>query len=84
MNIGEISKPSVDRAQIKKSTNVRATDPVAPSKKVSDLVELSEESRNKSKEHQTKTSQPDNPSELSVDESIEQPSKPVPSIDFNV
>ncbi len=47
MNIGEISKPTVDRAQIKKKLDVKSSEPIAPSKKVSDLIELSEESRHK-------------------------------------
>ncbi len=47
MNIGEISKPSVDRSRIKKKHNVKSTVPILPSKKVGDLVELSEESKHK-------------------------------------
>jgi len=49
-NIGEISKPTVDRAEIKKSRNVDPTDPVIPTKRVSDMVELSEESRHRYEE----------------------------------
>lgn len=45
MNIGKISKPSVDRVQIKKKTNLQSTSPITASKEVSDLIELSEESR---------------------------------------
>lgn len=47
MNIGEISKPTADRAQIKKKLDVKNSEPIAPSGKVSDLVELSVESRDK-------------------------------------
>ena len=47
MNIGEISKPTVDRARIKKKLDVKPSEPIVPSKKVSDFVELSEESRQK-------------------------------------
>lgn len=47
MNVGEISKPNVDRAQIKKKLDVKPSNSVTPSKKVSDLVELSEESKTK-------------------------------------
>ena len=47
MNIGEISKPSVDRSKIKKKLDVKSTVPILPSEKVGDLVELSEESRHK-------------------------------------
>jgi len=54
MNIGEISKPTVDRSQIKKSLKVKLTDPVGSSDAVSDLVELSEESRYKYQKEQSK------------------------------
>ena len=50
MNIGEISKPTVDRTQIKKKFDVKSSELIAPSKKVSDLIELSEESRHKYEE----------------------------------
>ncbi len=47
MNIGEISKPTVDRTQIKKKLDVKPSEPITPSRKVSDLIDLSEESRDK-------------------------------------
>jgi len=50
INIGEISKPSVDRTEIKRSRNVDPTDPIIPTKEVSDMVELSEESRHRYEE----------------------------------
>lgn len=50
MNIGEISKPTVDRTRIKKKLDVKSSEPIIPSKKVSDLLDLSEEARNRYEE----------------------------------
>ena len=49
MNIGEISKPSVERAQISKTLNHHGADPVAESKRIVDSVNLSDESKRRSK-----------------------------------
>jgi len=64
MNIGEISKPSADRSQLKKKLAVRATDPVTPTQAVSDLVELSDESRHKFDQEQAKSSRKKNKHDL--------------------
>lgn len=48
MNIGEISKPSVERAQIKrKKLNVHASEAIEETHPIDDSVELSENSRKK-------------------------------------
>jgi len=52
MNIGEISKPSVDRAQINKKLELQSTNPVAESKQVLDSVHLSDESKRRSKKRE--------------------------------
>jgi len=94
MNIGEISKPSVERTQVKKSLKPRSTDAIAPSRAVSDQVELSEESRQKynadSKNQQNKRKDKPNKPKLRRHLSIElandqQPIKQSkPSIDYEV
>lgn len=80
MNIGEISKPSVDRTQIKKTFKTRLTDPVAPSKAVSDLVELSEEARHKYEEDKAKDLQRKKRRHLIIDDEGETTANP--SIDL--
>ncbi|MCF6192985.1 MAG: hypothetical protein L3J46_01475 [Kangiellaceae bacterium] len=52
MNIGEISKPSVDRAQVNKKLELQSTNPVAKSKQVLDSVRLSDESKRRSKKQE--------------------------------
>ena len=49
MNIGEISKPSVERAQIGKKIEQQSTNAVTESKQVVDSVELSDESKRRYK-----------------------------------
>jgi len=72
LNIGEISKPTVDRAEIKKSRNVDPTDPIIPAKEVSDMVELSEESRHRYEEelekHHSQLNQSEDSKELNSSE----------------
>jgi len=50
MNISEISKPSVERTIVNKLLNRQGTDPVTESKKISDSVHLSRESKKRLKE----------------------------------
>lgn len=45
VNIGEISKPSVDRTQVDKKLRVDQPDPVLKTQVISDKVKLSEESQ---------------------------------------
>jgi hypothetical protein len=45
VNIGEISKPSVDRTQVDKKLRVDQPDPVLKTQVISDRVKLSEESQ---------------------------------------
>ncbi len=52
MNIGEISKPSVDRTQISKKLELQSANPVAESKQVLDSVHLSDESKRRSKKRE--------------------------------
>jgi len=94
MNIGEISKPSVERTQVKKSLKPRSTDAIAPSRAVSDQVELSEESRQKynadsNNQQKKRKDMPNKPKsrrhlsiELTNDKESNDQSKP--SIDYKV
>jgi len=66
VNIGEISKPSVDRAQLKRAKTVDPTDPVEPTHEVSDLVELSEEARHRYEEELEKQQLAQKPPKASV------------------
>lgn len=49
MNIGEISKPSIERANIQPKVPQSHTEPVTESRKIVDTVQLSKESRQRSK-----------------------------------
>ena len=51
VNIGEISKPTADRSQIKKKLRVSKLDSVAKTGEDSDIVELSQESLDRYEEH---------------------------------
>ena len=78
MNIGEISKPSVDGAQIDKKLKVKQTDPVLETQATSDLVELSEESQKRyqqeSKKSKTLSTKVANQDELEQEQKLEKPS----------
>jgi len=82
MNIGEISKPTVDRAQIKKKLEVKSSEPIEPSKEVTDLVELSEESKHKYE--QESDGEKSYLSSSSKDEEKEKLQKRPPAIDIKV
>ncbi len=45
MYIGEVSKPTVERTELKKKQGIPATAAVEPTKAVGDLVKLSDESK---------------------------------------
>ena len=62
MNIGEISKPSVDRALVKKKKAVQSTEtvePIEPTNAVQDVAEFSEESKQKYENEQPKSNEID-------------------------
>jgi hypothetical protein len=52
MNIGEISKPSVERAQVSTKVEQQSTNPVTESKQVVDSVHLSDESKRRFKKRE--------------------------------
>lgn len=87
VNIGEISKPSVDRAQVDKKLKVNQSDPVLKTQVISDLVKLSEESQQKYQQehnkrgHTQETINPETDSETGKDPDTE--NKP-PAIDLRV
>lgn len=49
MNIGEVSKPSVERSELGKKIDQRSTHPVTESKQVVDSAKLSDESKRRFK-----------------------------------
>jgi hypothetical protein len=83
MNVGEISKPSVERTRSKKKLIVRPSDPVHEAHPVSDSVELSENSKKRyqSDEQANKERKP-SPKQTLAEE--EQQSKVATNINFEV
>ena len=78
MNIGEISKPSVDRALVKKKKAVQSTEtvePIEPTNAVQDVAEFSQESKQKYEDEKSKSNKIDlnkkesklNPKRIKID-----------------
>jgi hypothetical protein len=83
MNIGEISKPSVDRTQVDKKLKVEQADPVLKTQVISDLVKLSDESQKRYQQEHKKSKTGLDKDKLEVDPDNDDDSHP-PAIDLRV
>ncbi len=66
MNIGEISKPSVERSEIKAKPKLPLTSPVEATPPISDKLDLSDAARRRYKEYQKKSKQEPRQDEASL------------------
>ncbi len=83
MNIGEISKPSVDRTQVDKKLKVDQPDPVLKTQVTSDLVKLSEESQKRYQQEKKKSNSIRKAQKAETDENLQQSEQPT-AIDLRV